>query len=377
MRTTKVDANGDPVLVNNRLIPVFSTFESLIENWIPSRGARVDINTTSFFINDTWALNDHLSFNLGVRGELVSSAATPGDITTVDTRAIVPRLAASYDPFGDGRYSIQATYSQYSGKYSEAQFAENTNVGNPSLLFGYYVGPPHECPGLPNATAVDCPGLDPANYVTFLGRFPTQNVFTDERLNSPVTEEFTLLSGATLGTRGYFQATYVRRRARSFVENYQDLTTGTTTLTDSATGDEYGTFTNKIYRNPGDLRDAPDVLQRNYAGLQFETRYQVFDDLLLNGSWTIQLRERGEFRRRGDQRARRLVGLRRLAGGDAAGPLLPLGGSPRRLPAAPGARLGHLHARHGIVRRSRHRRLLAVRLGGELQPSVEQLPRDT
>ena len=240
----KVDENGDPVLVNNRLIPVFSTFESLIEHWIQSRGSRVDINTTSFFLNDTWALNDHLSFNLGVRGELVSSEATPGDITTVDTRAIVPRLAASYDPLGDGRYSIQATYSHYSGKYSEAQFAENTNVGNPSLLYGYYVGPPHECQGLPTATAGDCPGLDQANYVTFLGRFPTQNVFTDERLNSPVTEEFTLSSGATLWTRGYFQATYVRRRARSFVENYQDLTTGTTTLTDPVTGDEYGTFTN-------------------------------------------------------------------------------------------------------------------------------------
>ena len=291
----KVDANGDPVLVNNRLIPVFSTFESLIEHWIPSRGARVDISTTSFFLNDTWALNDHLSFNLGVRGELVSSAATPGDITTVDTRAIVPRLAASYDPLGDGRYSIQTTYSHYSGKYSEAQFAENTNVGNPSLLYGYYIGPSHECPGLPTATAADCPGLDPANYVTFLGRFPTQNVFTDERLNSPVTEEFTLSSGATLGTRGYFQTTYVRRRARSFVENYQDLTTGTTTLTDPATGDEYGTFTNKVYRNPGDLGDDPDVLQRNYDGLQIETRYRLFDDLLLNGSWTIQLRNEGNF----------------------------------------------------------------------------------
>ena len=38
----KVYENGDPVLVGNRLIPVFSTFDSLIENWIPSRGARVD-----------------------------------------------------------------------------------------------------------------------------------------------------------------------------------------------------------------------------------------------------------------------------------------------------------------------------------------------
>ena len=291
----KVYENGDPVLVGNRLIPVFSTFESLIENWIPSRGARVDLSTMSFFINDNWSLNEHLSFNLGVRGEYVSSEATPGDITTVDTQAIVPRLAASYDPLGDGRYSIQATYSHYSGKYSEAQFAENTNVGNPSLLFGYYVGPTHECPGLPSATALDCPGLDPDNYVTFLGRFPTQNVFTDERLNSPVTQEFTLSSGTTLGTRGYFQATYVRRRASSFVEDYQDLTTGATTLTDPDTGDEYGTFTNKFYRNPGDLGDDPNVLQRNYDGLQLETRYQLFDDLLLNGSWTIQLGNEGNF----------------------------------------------------------------------------------
>ncbi len=289
-----VDANGDPVLVNNRLVPVFSQLDSLIENWIPSRGARININTSSFFVNDSWALNEYLSFNLGVRGEFVSGEATPGDITTVDTSAIVPRLAASFDPLGDGRYSIQATYSHYAGKYSEAQFAENTNVGKPSLLFGYYVGPTHTCPGLPDATAADCPGLDPNNYVTFLGRFPTQNVFADERLNSPLTQEFTLSSGATLGDRGYVQATYVRRRAGSFVEDYLDLTTGSTTLTDDE-GNEYGTFTNQVYANPGDLGDDADALQRNYDGLQFETRYSVFDDLLLNGSWTIQLGNEGNF----------------------------------------------------------------------------------
>ncbi len=290
-----VDANGDPIIVNDRLIPVFSQFESLIESWIPARGARINVSTSSFFINDNWALNEHLSVNLGVRGEFVSSEAMPGDITTVDTQAIVPRLAASYDPLGDGRYSIQATYSHYAGKYSEAQFAENTNVGNPSLLLGVYTGPSHECPGLPNATAANCPGLDPDNYFTILGRFPTQNVFTDERLNAPLTQEFTLSSGATLGDRGYVQATYVRRRAGSFVEDYQDLTTGTTTLMDLDTGDEYGTFTNKVFRNPGDLGDDPDALRRNYDGLQFETRYSVFDDLLLNGSWTIQLRNEGNF----------------------------------------------------------------------------------
>ena len=231
-----VDANGDPIIVNDRLIPVFSQFESLIEDWRPSRGARININTSSFFINDNWALNEHLSFNLGVRGEMVSGEAMPGDITTVDTSAIVPRLAASYDPLGDGRYSIQATYSHYSGKYSEAQFAENTNVGKPSLLLASMSVRRTSARALPNATAADCPGLDPNNYVTVYGSFPTQNVFTDDRLNSPITQEFTLSSGATLGDRGYVQATYVRRRSGSFVEDYQDLTTGTTTLMDGHRG---------------------------------------------------------------------------------------------------------------------------------------------
>ncbi len=292
----KLDAEGDDPFFdsNNKLVPVFSPFGAFIQDWRPSRGARIDISTTSFFINDNWAFNDHLSFNLGVRGEMVSGEAS-GDITTVDTRSIVPRVAASLDPLGDGRFSIQATYSHYSGKYSEAQFAENTNVGKPSLLYGYYVGPTHECPGLPNVTAADCPGLDPNNYVTFYGSFPTQNVFSDERLNSPTTEEFTLSSGATLGTRGYFQATYVRRRSSSFVEDYQDLTTGTTTITDPDTGEDYGTFTNQVFANPGDLGDDADVLQRNYDGLQFEARYQLFDSLLLNGSTTIQLNSEGNF----------------------------------------------------------------------------------
>ena len=366
-----VEANGDPVLVNNRVAPVFSSFGSLLQTWIPSRGAQININTSSFFINDNWALNEHLSFNLGVRGEFVSGEATPGDITTVDTQAIVPRLAASYDPLGDGRYSIQATYSHYSGKYSEAQFAENTNVGNPSVLIGVYTGPTHTCPGLPNATAADCPGLDPNNYFTVFGSFPTQNVFADERLNSPITQEFTLSSGATLGDRGFIQATYVRRRSGSFVEDYLDLTTGSTTLMDDD-GNEYGTFTNQVYANPGDLGDDADALRRNYDGLQFETRYSVFDDLLLNGSWTIQLKNEGNF-----------------DGENTNQPAVPsvYGDWPEVTPADrfhPWGRLddfqghrhpclGDLHPRHGRLRRSGHRRVLAVRLGGELQPRVEQL----
>ena len=68
-----VDANGDPILVNNRLAPVFP-YLRLADRDLDPVARRPDRpqHVTSFFINDNWALNEHLSFNLGVRGEFVS-----------------------------------------------------------------------------------------------------------------------------------------------------------------------------------------------------------------------------------------------------------------------------------------------------------------
>ncbi len=132
------------------------------------RGAKLDINTLSFYVNDTWAVNSNLTVNLGLRAEKVDSEAT-GGIVGLDTGAVVPRLGLAYDPLGNGQYTFQATYSHYTGKYSESQFAANTNVGTPNVVFGAYTGPDGQ--GLDFA-----PGFDPANYQTYGGEFPIQNV---------------------------------------------------------------------------------------------------------------------------------------------------------------------------------------------------------
>ena len=79
------------------------------------------------------ATNRHLTLDLGTRYERVRTKAT-GDIIGADTDTWVPRLAATYDLRGDGRWVAQATYAHYAGKYSEAQFTSNTDVGNPSLV---------------------------------------------------------------------------------------------------------------------------------------------------------------------------------------------------------------------------------------------------
>ena len=229
-------------------------------------------------MNDEWALNEHFSFNLGVRGETVDSEAT-GGITTVDTSSVVPRLGVAYDPLGDGRFTIQSTYSHYAGKYSETQFAQTTNVGNPDLLLGIYTGPPGEGRDF-------APGFDPNNYEIFRGSFATQNVMLDPNLKSPLTKEFTVSAGGTLGNRGHLKATYIRRRAGNFIEDFLDLSTGATEVMHE--GQSYGMFVNQVFRNT-------DELERNYDALQFDGRYSVTSRFQLDGSYTVQIRNEGNF----------------------------------------------------------------------------------
>ena len=173
-----------------------------------------------------------LTLDLGARYERVRSEAT-GDIIGADTDTWVPRLGASYDLLGNGRWVVQGTYAHYAGKYGEAQFAGNTEVGNPSLVISPYIGPDGE--GLDFA-----PGFDLANYgEPIFGSFPTANVRFDQGLHSAVNKEFTVSSGGEIWRRGYVKATYVQRRITGALEDFIDRTTGTTDIVRN--GIDFGT----------------------------------------------------------------------------------------------------------------------------------------
>ena len=302
-----VGPDGAPMLdAEGRLVPVFQPFASRIEDYRPVRGAALDINTLSVYLNDDWQLGSHLSFNLGVRAERVDSEAT-GNIVGVDSSAVAPRLAVAYDPFGNDQYTFQATYGHYAGKYNEAQFSDNTNVGNPDLLLGIYAGPPGEGRDFE-------PGFDPDNYTTVFGLFPTRNVLFADDVSSPLTKEFTVSGGATLGNRGYAKVTYIHRTMTNFVEDFFTLDTGVTTITEE--GQNFGTFVNQLYRNT-------DALDRGFDGLMVQTRYRVAPRLLFDGSWTVQLRNEGNFVGENLKPAGDLVKRLRLAGDHPGEPVFP------------------------------------------------------
>ena len=274
-----IGSDGAPLLdADGRIEPVFVPGANLLEDWRPVRGATLDVDTVSFYVNDNWNVGSRLSLNLGLRAEKVNSQAT-GDISGIDTSAIVPRLAAAYDPTGDGRVTIQTTYGHYAGRYNEAQFSQNTNVGAPNLLLGVYTGPAGQGRDF-------APGFDPANYTTVFGLFPNQNVIFGDGLSSPLTKELTLSVGTTLGSRGHTKVSYIRRTTSDVVEDFFTIDGGSTTIVGE--GQSFGTFENRVFENT-------DALKRSYDALQFQGRMQVTDEFLVDGSWTMQLRNDGNF----------------------------------------------------------------------------------
>ena len=273
------DAGGSPAFdANGRIIPTFVPGDSQVQHWIATRGAELNTDNNSFFLQDHWVATPKLSFDLGVRFEKVKSQST-GGIIGVDTSTVVPRLAVAYDPKGDGGTVLHATYGWYSGRYNDTQVGANSAVGNPALTIGIYDGPAGQGRDF-------APGFDPANYFTVFGSFPTANVSMAPGLSSPLTKEFTLSAGTRLGTKGAAQVTYVMRQMDHFIEDFIDIANGTTHVVQD--GVDFGTFTNIQFRNS-------NVPKRDYQALVFQGDYRITPNWTVDGNYTLQLENDGTF----------------------------------------------------------------------------------
>ena len=262
------DAQGTP-------IPVFTPNTSQVWTFQATRGAKIDIKTTSLYAQDRWMVSPRLTLDLGTRFEVVRSSAS-GGIQSVDTHSIVPRLAATYDVTGDGKTILSSTYGHYSGKYSQVQFAVNTAVGRPSEVDYVYTGPAGQGGDF-------APAFDLANYTRVVfASFPTVNVKVADGITSPLTKEFTLGLGREIG-RGHARATYAWRTQTDFIEDFVAFKNGTTTVPLVGTP-----LTYRLYDNNA-------TAFRDYQALMFEGGYRLRDNLTIDGHYTRQLRNNGNF----------------------------------------------------------------------------------
>jgi hypothetical protein len=101
-----------------------------------------------------------------------------------------------------------------------------------------------------------------------------------------VAQEFTLAGGTRLGEDGTAKIIYTWRKMTGFVEDFIDTTTGQTNVTRD--GVDFGTYDNVIYRNS----DRPI---RDYQALQLQTQYRVTSHWGVEGHYTYQLKDDGNY----------------------------------------------------------------------------------
>jgi hypothetical protein len=279
-----------PRMVNGRFVPIFIPFPqagfTLNQNWFPSRGAELTITTQSFYVNDNWNLNQNFQFNLGGRYEQVGSTVAGAQADTFNASRFSPRLGASYDVRGDGRLKLDATYAEYSGKYSENQFGANTPVGSPSVIVLAYTGPP--CQGFGCTEAFT---ITPAHWMVVGGSFPAATVFYDDNIKSPVVKEWTLGVGSALGRFGFAKLLYSNREYSSFVETFVDTTTGFTQVQIGDYNPAFAgvrEFDNVLYRNT-------DVPVREYESIQLLSHVQPLERWTFALNYTHELKHHGSF----------------------------------------------------------------------------------
>jgi hypothetical protein len=284
------DASGNPVINNGDLVPLFNprsgglSQETRIANFIATRGAKIDITTNSAFINDRWTLSEHFNFNVGGRYEKTRSFAT-GGIIGVDTSNLVPRLGASYDPMGNGKYKVDVTYAQYVGRYNPGIINRNTPVGSANLLYGYYVGPKGQGRDF-------APGFDPANYHFYYARVNTANQFFAPGLHAPISNEWTVSGGAALMRNGWVKATFTDRRYSDFIEDFKQIQNGCTNI--SLNGINAGCVDNTVYRNS-------NLPKRKYQASELQAHFDVLRQWSIEGNWTHQFKNDGNYEGEGGQ----------------------------------------------------------------------------
>jgi hypothetical protein len=278
------DASGRPLLDSTgRVVPTFAPNGSFLVNFRAVRGAAINIDTQSLYVQDRWAINGRWSADLGARFERVKALST-GNIVSVSTNRILPRLGTSYDVQGNGTHVVHVTYAQYGGRYNERIIGHNSPVNNPVQIEALYQGPAGQ--GYDFA-----PGFNRANYPVNSDNAsvsdPTKNVFVDPNTTTPVTHEVTTSYGVNLfGGRGFAEATYIYRKTNNLIEDFLTIQGGTTEIV--VDGVSAGIFTNQKFMNS-------DLPHREYQAMTFQSRYRFSSRWNVNGHYTLQLKNDGNF----------------------------------------------------------------------------------
>ncbi len=219
-------------------------------------GGEFDVESSSYYIQDTWSVNDNLMLELGLRNETFTNFNADGDefVTVEDQWA--PRLSASWDPAGDGRQKVFASWGLY-----YLPIASNTNIrlsGGETFIHEYF-----DWDGSVNADSTPS-GLG-AIYETEVfgnGEVPDTRSVVDSELDAMYQSEFILGYQMTADSDVTYGVKAIYRNLETSIEDvaidaavisqYSGNGAWDDSLTDGETVEEvFSGFHQYVLANPG------------------------------------------------------------------------------------------------------------------------------
>ncbi|HWW60933.1 MAG TPA: hypothetical protein VN181_06145, partial [Thermoanaerobaculia bacterium] len=239
-----------------------------------------DLATRSLFVNDKWDFNNKLSFNVGARYDQNHGVDSAHHKIADDSKAS-PRLGVVYDVFGNGRFRVNGSYSQYVSAIADGNVADaGSPAGSPSYLYWGYYGPSFSNKTTPEALTLMFDWLKSVGFTSnreFLGGGKSNGLgsIIPEPLESPYVSEFTIGAGTQLGSRGYVRGDYIQRRWKNFYTTETTLANGK--VNDPLAGGAPVDLTFQIVTND---------FKREYNAAQFQASYAPFSRLNFGGNYT-------------------------------------------------------------------------------------------
>jgi outer membrane receptor protein involved in Fe transport len=272
------------------LYPVVDASSYLEYYPIPVLSQGSKLQTQSVFVNDNWKVNNSLSFNLGVRWDK-NHALDAGGHLVADDSQFSPRLAASYDIKGDGKFRVSGSYARYVGQIQEGIAGTGgTSAGSPASYY-YFWGHPGQDPinttcGQPGGTCTPTAQVLQQMFgalgVTQTGMFPTVpadsislpgvNQVILNPMKSPNANEYSLGFGGNLGSNFVYRVDGIYRKFSDFYALDRNLGTGHVSDT---LGNVYdlGFYVNS------------NTPERKYTALNTSLSYRT-GPLNVGGNWT-------------------------------------------------------------------------------------------
>ena len=268
-------------IIDGVIYPVIDEGTFIVHWPLEASSQGTNFRTHALFVNDNWAAGRNLTLNLGLRWDANRGKNSLNQLVA-EGSLVSPRLGLVYDPIGDGKTTINASYGRYVAALANSIANSSSSAGTPAILVYQYLGPTFNTdPSAPQvpadqvlAQAFDFFDAVRDDLQPVQADLPGVAIQIKDGLKSPNVHEVAAGISRQLSSRGAVRVDFVDRNYRDFYSERSDLSTGTVA---NALGQEFDVI----------LVENTNFYKRRYTGVTLLGTYRAGARADLGASYTL------------------------------------------------------------------------------------------